>query len=122
LPGGLALPDDDRRPWLETIRALVEGCLTSRIDAVIACSALKRQYRDAIIIDPTTVKVVYLKGSRVLIAQRLAQRRSHFFRNELLESQFDALEEPTDAIIEDISRPPRTIVASICAKLGQYTA
>jgi len=116
---GIALSDEDRRPWLEAIRALIERCITSGIDAVIACSALKRQYRDAIIIDPKTVRIVYLKGARGLIAQRLARRHGHFFGSDLLKSQFDALEEPTDAIIEDISRAPETIVDSICAKLGR---
>jgi gluconokinase len=116
---GVPLTDEDRRPRLKTIRALVDRCLTSGINAVIACSALKRQYRDAIIIDPKTVRVVYLKGARELIVQRLEQRRGHFFRTDLLESQLNTLEEPSDAIVEDISRAPQMIVDSICAKLGR---
>jgi gluconokinase len=115
---GVALTDDDRKPWLEAVRKRIQDFLAESTDAVIACSALKQSYRDLLVMDRSKVKVVYLKGERKLIAGRLALRHGHFFNEELLKSQFDALEEPRDAIVEDITRSPQTIVESIRAKLA----
>ncbi|HXN85127.1 MAG TPA: gluconokinase [Candidatus Binataceae bacterium] len=114
---GVALSDEDRAPWLASVRDLIEKNIASDADAVIACSALKRSYREKIVVDPAKVKIVYLKGSRELIAQRIAQRRNHFMNNSLLDSQFDALEEPHDAITVNISGTPQAILASILEKL-----
>jgi len=115
---GMALTDDDRRPWLEAVRGLIEQCIAGGTGAVIACSALKQAYRNLIVVNPADVRVVYLRGERSLIEKRLASRRGHFFDRRLLESQFEALEEPVDAIIEDVARDPQTIVESIRAKIG----
>ena len=115
---GTALTDDDRRPWLEAVRGLIERCIASGSGAVIACSALKQAYRNLIVVNPADVRVVYLRGERSLIEKRLASRRGHFFDRRLLASQFEALEEPVDAIIEDVSRDPQTIVESIRARIG----
>jgi len=114
---GIALNDEDRRPWLESVRRLIEQHLASDDDAVVACSALKQSYRDMIVVDPAAVRIVFLKGRQELLAQRLAHRKGHFFRNDLLRSQLDTLEEPHDAIVEDIERSPEVIVESICAKI-----
>lgn len=114
---GIPLTDIDREPWLTSIRSLVEKIIASDADAVIACSALKRSYRERIVIDPSRVKLIYLKGSRELIADRIAHRRNHFMNNRLLDSQFDALEEPPDAITVDVSASPQSIVESIREKL-----
>ncbi len=114
---GMALTDDDRRPWLGAVRELVERCLAENRNAVIACSALKQAYRDLINPDPARVRFVYLKGSKELIAQRMARRRDHFFNPHLLQSQFDALEEPRDAITADISGTPEQIADSLVAVL-----
>ena len=86
--------------------------------AVIACSALKQSYRDLLIVDPAKVKVLYLKGSEALIRQRLAHRAGHFFDQRLLQSQFDTLEEPADAIVVDITESPQQIADAIRARLG----
>ena len=118
MQAGIALTDDDRGPWLEAVRSLIEQCIAGGVSAVIACSALKQWYRDLLVVDPAKVKIVYLAGERKLIEERLARRRGHFFNRQLLESQFDSLEEPRDAIVEDISRSPETIVESIRAKLA----
>ena len=115
---GTALTDDDRRPWLEAVRGLIEQCIASKTGAVIACSALKQAYRNLIVVNPADVRIVYLRGERSLIEKRLASRRGHFFDRRLLESQFEALEEPVDAIIEDVSRDPQVIVESIRARIG----
>jgi gluconokinase len=112
---GIALTDADRQPWLAAVRQSVERFLSNGANAVIACSALKESYRRRIVVDPSRVKVVYLKGPPELIASRLRDRSGHFMRPELLQSQFDALEEPRDAIVVEISASPDAIVASIRA-------
>jgi gluconokinase len=115
---GIALSDDDRRPWLRAARELIETRIAAGRRLVLACSALKQAYRDALAAPSSAIVWVYLKGERKLIARRLAGRRNHFFDPALLASQFGALEEPSGAIVEDIGRDPATIVESICRKLG----
>ena len=114
----IPLSDEDRRPWLAAIRALVERCLADGVSAVIACSALKQSYRDLLVVDPAAVKFIYLRGDMVLVARRMAARSGHFMSKELLQSQFDALEEPQDAITVGISASPEEIAAEIRKKLG----
>ncbi len=115
---GIALTDEDRLPWLHAIRDLVQRCLAENRRAVVACSALKQSYRDLLIVDPAKVKLVYLKGSQTLIAERLAHRAGHFFDPRLLQSQFDTLEEPADAIVVEISKTPEQIADEIRARLS----
>jgi gluconokinase len=115
---GIALSDEDRLPWLHAVSDLVQRCLAQNRWAVIACSALKQTYRDLLVVDAAKVKLVYLKGSQALIAERLAQRAGHFFDRRLLQSQFDTLEEPADAIVLDISGTPENIVDAIRTRLG----
>jgi gluconokinase len=107
----------DREPWLASVRSLIEKIIARDASAVIACSALKRSYRERVVVDPSKVKIVYLKGSRQLIADRIAHRKNHFMNKDLLDSQFDTLEEPRDAITVDISAPPQAIVESVLEKL-----
>jgi len=114
---GIPLSDEDRLPWLNAVRTLIEKCLSEGTDAVIACSALRQAYRDVLLVDPARVRFVYLKGRKALIEQRLAQRTGHFMNKELLQSQFDTLEEPGDAIAVDVSGDPESIVNSIRARL-----
>ena len=114
---GVALTDEDRRPWLEAVRDLIALRIASGRRIVIACSALKQSYRDAIAVEPDAIIWVYLRGTRDLIAHRLAARRGHFFNPELLASQFDTLEEPSCAIVEDIARDPDAIAESIRRKI-----
>jgi gluconokinase len=111
---GIPLDDHDRRPWLEAIRASIVQSLNARQNAVYSCSALKQAYRQLLAVDPEEVKFVYLKGSPQLIAERLAKRQGHFDPT-LLQSQFDDLEEPRDALVADISRPPEAIADAIIA-------
>jgi gluconokinase len=115
---GQPLTDLDRAPWLVAVRGLIASMLSSGRNAVVACSALKQSYRAEIVVDPAAVKIVYLRGSMRLIAERLANRRGHFMSPSLLQSQFDALEEPADAIVVDISAAPEAIVDAIKAQLG----
>ena len=114
---GMALTDDDRAPWLLAIMNLIQSIISSGKNAVVACSALKQSYRDAIVVDPNLVKFIYLKGSSELIASRIQNRIGHFMNPALLQSQFDALEEPRDAIVVDIAATPEEIVRAIRAKL-----
>ena len=116
---GVALDDADRAPWLSAIRKLILAMLSGGRDGVIACSALKQSYRDEIVVDPNLVKVVYLKGSKEVIAERLRNRGGHFMNPDLLQSQFDTLEEPHDAIVVDVSAAPEAIVNAIRVRLGR---
>jgi len=119
--GGEPLTDEDRWPWLEAIAAWIDATRHQRSHAVIACSALKRAYRDILIGERRDVQLVYLKGDRDLIARRLAARDGHFMPPALLDSQFAALEEPQadeHAIVISIAPHPREIVEHIAAKLG----
>jgi gluconokinase len=115
---GIPLSDEDRLPWLNAVRALIEKCLSEGTDAVIACSALRQAYRNILLADPARVKFIYLKGSKALIERRIAQRTGHFMNKDLLQSQFDTLEEPADAITVDVSGDPNSVVNLIRARLG----
>lgn len=118
LSHGIALTDADREPWLDAVRQSIEGFLSASTCAVLACSALKESYRRRIVVDPARVKLVYLKGTKELIAARLRERKGHFMSAALLQSQFDTLEEPHEAITVDITASPGAIVASIRGRLG----
>jgi gluconokinase len=115
---GIPLDDNDRRPWLEAIRASIVQSLNARENVIYACSALKQSYRQLLAADAEEVKFVYLKGPPGLIAERLANRQGHFFNPALLQSQFDDLEEPQGVLEVDISLPPEVIANSIIAALG----
>ena len=112
---GIALDDADRAPWLRAIRNLIETMLSAGASGVVACSALKQSYRDAIIADPDLVKLVYLKGTGRQIGEPHSRSQGHFMGPALEQSQFDALEEPQDAIVENIAAAPEAIVRSIRA-------
>src|SRR5271168_96725 len=110
---GIPLTDEDRRPWLDAVRALIDRYEKSGTDAVIACSALKEAHRAKLTVGTRDVRLVYLKGSMDLIAQRLAARHGHFFDPALVRSQFEVLEEPNEAIVVDVAGTPAEIVAAI---------
>lgn len=116
---GIPLTDADRWPWLDAIRRLIERCLSDGTSAVIACSALKQSYRDRLLVDPAAVKFVYLKGSMALIAKRIKARTGHFMNKHLLQSQFDDLEEPRDAITVEVSGTPQEIAGAIRKRVGK---
>ena len=114
---GVPLDDEDRAPWLERLRELIESCVGRGESAVLACSALKQSYRRMLLIDES-VKLVYLKGDRELIGERLSKRDGHFMKPEMLDSQFDALEEPERGLTVDISATPEEIAAKIRERFG----
>ena len=91
---GHPLTDRDRRPWLQAIADEIERTCKADGHVVIACSALKRAYRNVLVHERSDVRIVYLKGSEKLIAERLATRKHHFMPADLLDSQFTTLEPP----------------------------
>jgi gluconokinase len=117
MAAGIALTDADRAPWLAAIRDLIAQHLSAGTNLVLGCSALKEAYREEIVGDREAVKIVYLKGSRELIAARIAERKHHFMSKNLLDSQFDTLEEPRDGIVVDVAPPPASIVENIRTQL-----
>lgn len=116
----IPLTDEDRWPWLDRLRKLIEGCLAAHENAVIACSALKKAYRDRLRVTEK-VKFVFLRASRAQVVEHLQQRRGHFMPAALLDSQFADLEEPQpqeDALTIDIKGPPRDVASLIKTKLS----
>ena len=110
---GLALTDEDREPWLDALRKLISGLIQRREPGIVACSALKRAYREHLRRDNDGVRFVYLKGDYELMLSRLDERKDHFMTSALLESQFWTLEEPERELAVDIRQEPAVIVSSI---------
>jgi gluconokinase len=117
--GGAPLNDEDRRPWLQALRRRVDEACAQGEDVVLACSALKHDYRDYLEQhDPACVHYVYLRGSKELIRRRLAERKGHFMNPALLDSQFEALEPPEGEVQVDVAPAPKEIATNIRRQLG----
>jgi gluconokinase len=114
---GISLDDRDRRPWLERLRAAINGWIMDKRNVVLACSALKLSYRHELEVGPE-VRFVYLKGSAELIAERLRSRQGHFAGEQILAGQFADLEEPETGVTVEIAATPQEIVGEIREKLG----
>ncbi|WP_225412599.1 gluconokinase [Stigmatella hybrida] len=114
---GVPLTDEDREPWLETLRGVLAEAVARGENVVLACSALRARYRQVLSVDPAQVRWVYLRGAPSLIAQRLAARRGHFMPPSLLDSQFNVLEEPQDALGVDVSQGQRAVIDTLRAGL-----
>lgn len=122
---GIPLTDADRQPWLEAIAAWVDGQRSRKQPGIITCSALKRSYRQIVVGDRPEARLVYLRGSRDLIAERLSGRSGHFMPASLLQSQIDTLEEPgpdEDALTADIGAPPGEVADDIIRQLRATAA
>jgi carbohydrate kinase (thermoresistant glucokinase family) len=118
---GTPLNDADRTPWLKAIAARIDAARQVNAPIVVTCSALKRAYRALLTAGHSDVDFVYLKGSKELIARRIAARSEHFMPPELLDSQFSDLEEPAPdepSVAAPIDPPPAQIVESIVAMLS----
>ncbi|HUN88534.1 MAG TPA: gluconokinase [Terriglobales bacterium] len=113
---GIPLTDADRIPWLEGMHRMLIGYQHGSFGVVLACSALKQQYRDLLGKD-LTVTWIYLKASPEAIRQRIEHRHGHYAKQDLLKSQFETLEEPTDAVIVDANRAPDEIVSDILTRI-----
>jgi gluconokinase len=122
---GEPLTDEDRWPWLEGIAAWIDATRRAGNHGIVACSALKRAYRDILVGERADVRIVYLKGGRDLIARRLAARNGHFMPPALLDSQFETLEAPQPdehPIVVSIAPHPREVVEQIVKRLGKGAA
>lgn len=120
MKAGHPLTDEDRWPWLRAIADEIDRVCKAGQHAVIACSALKRAYRDVLVHERTDVRIIFLDGTKELIAMRLAERKGHFMPAGLLDSQFDTLEPPEtgeNPITVSIDAPVRAIVDEIVRQL-----
>lgn len=117
MASGTPLTDEDRQPWLEALRKLIEALAEQEQNGVLACSALKRSYREKLESGAAEVRWVYLEADRGLIHARLADRRDHYMTAALAESQFAALEEPVDAIVVPADDRPADIVSKVRSEL-----
>ena len=114
----IPLTDADRFPWLTALHHLIDDLARQETSAVVTCSALKQAYRDRLLDGPGDARLVYLKGDFALIRARMQTRRSHYFKADLLRSQFDALEEPDFGLVIDIAQPLEAMVREIRQTLG----
>jgi gluconokinase len=118
---GHPLTDEDRWPWLQAIADEIDRACRTGEHVVVACSALKRAYRDLLVHGRADVRIVFLKGAQALIAERLARRKGHFMPPGLLDSQFKTLQPPQEderAVTVSIDAPIDTIVEGIVRQLG----
>lgn len=123
MKAGTPLDDDDRWPWLRAIAGAIDDWRAAGVSGVVACSALKRSYREILVGPRKDVVLVYLQGSHELIATRMAARHGHFMPTGLLDSQFQTLEEPDETehpIVVSIAPEPDAIVDAIVEKLRQW--
>lgn len=114
---GIPLDDHDRAPWLASIRAAIDDCLATGRSAVFTCSALKDQYRQVLMANTSAVSLVYLAGDPATIQARVNQRQGHYLKAGLVQSQFEALEVPANALTLDTRQPPEKLVAEIRRRL-----
>ncbi|MEN3930285.1 gluconokinase [Microvirga sp. W0021] len=121
MAAGIPLQDEDRCPWLASIREAIDGWHAKGESHIIACSALKEVYRD--MLSPNgDVIFVYMKGSRETTRPRLKARKGHYMPPSLLDSQFNTLEEPKDALIVDIQGTPAEIADDVIAQLPKFAS
>ena len=113
MQAGIPLTDEDRWPWLDNMNNFAKEKIKTG-NVIVTCSALKEIYRLRLCKGiETSCRWIFLKGTYDMILQRMQQRKEHYMPASLLQSQFDALEEPTGAITEDISQSPEIIVQRI---------
>ncbi len=122
MKAGHPLTDEDRRPWLAAVAAWIDQCAAAGRSGVIACSALKRSYRDRLLDGRPELRMIFLEViGRDALAARLKGRHGHFFRPEMLDSQLAAVEPPIPAervIVVDDDNPPADVVREIIQRLG----
>jgi gluconokinase len=118
---GIPLTDADRIPWLESMHRMLAGYANGERSVVLACSALRQEYRDLLGKD-LMVTWIYLKASPVVVRERVEHRHGHFAKEDLVKSQFETLEEPADAIIVNADGTPEEILQDICSRLPSTEA
>ena len=116
---GQPLTDDDRQGWLESLgEEIGEHASNEAAPCFVGCSALKASYRDILREGAPNLQIVWLTGSRDVLAQRMNERRGHFMPAGLLDSQLATLEAPHRAIVVGVDQTPRTIVDSVLEQLN----
>lgn len=119
---GIPLVDDDRWPWLRRVAEEIDAYRSTGKGFVVACSALKRSYRQILLEGRADARLVYLEGSRDLILSRLQLRKGHYFPATLLDSQLATLEAPRaseQALVVTVDEPVDAIVEEIVRRLNQ---
>jgi len=119
MANGIPLTDHDRAPWLVTLHNLIRARLKENRPAVLTCSALKERYRQILLDGNPGVRLVYLKGSYELISARMQTRSGHYMKAHMLKSQFEALEEPQNALVVEVDLPLNEMIAKICRYHGR---
>lgn len=109
---GIPLTDEDRVEWLNHLRELIQNHLKEGSSLVLACSALKGRYREKLAVNDK-VRFVYLRGTYNQVETRMKRRKDHYMPVQLLQSQFEALEEPRDAVAIEITQTPEEVVRLI---------
>ncbi len=117
MTNGIPLTDEDRLPWLLLLRSKITDCLENGHPGILACSALKESYRQILLSNDVEIQIVYLKASIALVWSRITTRVDHFMRPSLLQSQFDTLEEPKNAIFMDVGYSVDIIVDELIKTL-----
>ena len=117
MENGIPLEDSDRVPWLASLHDMISSSLKSNKRGVLACSALKERHRQQLMDGNDRVQLVYLKGSYDLIWSRMEKRTNHYMKPHMLKSQFEVLEEPSNALIIDISMSVDEIVREVTSDL-----
>ena len=113
MAAGTPLNDNDRYPWLLSLHDLIAEKIVQGKPGILACSALKESYREILLKDNENVKIIFLKGSFELIFARMQARSEHYMKPDMLQSQFDTLEEPADALALSITLDVDQIVTRI---------
>lgn len=117
MAAGIPLDDDDRIPWLLNLHDIIADHLAQGKSLLLACSALKQTYRDLLLDGNPNTRFVHLKGDFGLIMSRMQERAGHYMKPEMLQSQFETLEEPADALTVDIAQNLDRITEEIITKL-----
>jgi len=119
MANGIPLNDSDRAAWLASLHDLISSSLKQNRPGVLACSALKEHYRQQLMKGIDGVQLIYLKGSYDLIWSRVSARKDHYMKPQMLQSQFDTLEEPSNALTLDISLSVENILQAILKHIGK---
>jgi gluconokinase len=122
MTAGVPLTDEDRLPWLLSVRGVMDEHADSGRSAVVACSALKREYRKLLLTDRADTRFVYLRATPAVLERRLRERRDHFFDPNLLASQLESFEEPVDAVVVDADGELEAVVDAVVTALGLSTS
>lgn len=118
---GVPLDDEDRYPWLQLLHTMLADAAAKDENLILACSALKRTYRQLLGIDQQRIISVYLKADRELLRARVEARSHQFMNKSLIDSQLATLEEPSTGLQVDVGGTPEEVVEQIVKNLAEYS-